>query len=131
MAGTLDVPGYAGTGASGINNRGQIVGFYSSDHGFLLDHGSFTAIDVPGAIGTVPSGINERGQIEPIHEVTYIDVLVIKQQDRWLRVRDRELLVKLLSQITRTLSTLELEASAEIHKWPLKEALSLVDQATD
>ena len=50
---------------------------------------------------------------------------------RGISESDRELLVKLLSQITRTLSTLELEASAEIHKWPLKEALSLVDQATD
>jgi probable HAF family extracellular repeat protein len=58
--------------AARINNRGQIVGAYSTDthvpvfklpHGFLLDDGVFTKIDVPGAVETRPFGINNLGQI--------------------------------------------------------------------
>jgi len=58
---TIDVPG-AGY-ASGINDRGQIVGVYHIYSSFLLDHGTFTTIDVPGASFTEASGINNRGQI--------------------------------------------------------------------
>ena len=56
-----------GTGAIGINNRGQIVGQYGAAdgriHGFLLDDGEFTTIDAPGAINTNASDINDRGEI--------------------------------------------------------------------
>jgi probable HAF family extracellular repeat protein len=58
------------TGPTGINNRGQIVGYSVADdtdatyHGFLRDaRGSFTPIDLPGAVATVASRINDRGQI--------------------------------------------------------------------
>jgi uncharacterized membrane protein len=61
------------TAALGINDRGQIVGYYSDVestlpvggplHGFLLDKGVFSRIDVPGALSTLPLGINNRGQI--------------------------------------------------------------------
>lgn len=62
----IDVPGAQGTVATGINNRGQIVGTYFSgnnSHGFLLSHGRFTTIDVPGSASTELRGINDRGDI--------------------------------------------------------------------
>jgi uncharacterized membrane protein len=61
---TIDVPGAADTGASGINSRGDIVGTYNRDqHGFLLSKGHFTTIDVPGASATAGRGINRDGDI--------------------------------------------------------------------
>src|SRR6266498_4554125 len=64
---TIDVPGARLTQASGINNRGQIVGWYDDasggEHGFLLDETGFTTIDVPGAGLTATDGINDRNQI--------------------------------------------------------------------
>src|SRR5438309_1251631 len=64
----IDAPGGAGnTVASGINDAGQIVGFFTDGtggvHGFLDTGGSFTQIDVPGAFGTAALGINDTGQI--------------------------------------------------------------------
>ena len=48
-----------GSAAFGINNRGQIVGFYADTggriHGYLLDKGVYTTIDAPGAINTAAS----------------------------------------------------------------------------
>src|SRR5947199_74448 len=66
----IPVPGATGTVAVGINNRGQIVGSYSTTsgfHSFLLDHGTFTTIDVPGA--GYASGINDRGQIVGVYHI--------------------------------------------------------------
>ena len=64
---TLDVPGAILTQANGINDSGQIVGYYydaaSYQHGFLLDQGSYTTLDVPGSYGTYAHGINAAGQI--------------------------------------------------------------------
>jgi probable HAF family extracellular repeat protein len=67
----IDVPGSTYTVAQGINNAGQIVGWFADDntgpgggaHGFLLDGGQFTVIDMPGAEGTYAYGINDAGQI--------------------------------------------------------------------
>jgi probable HAF family extracellular repeat protein len=63
--GTL--PGHIFSGALGINNRGQIVG-YSTDgrtsHAFLYENG--TMIDLgtlPGDGSSFANGINERGQV--------------------------------------------------------------------
>ena len=62
----------AETVATGINNRGQIVGDYidadGTEHGFLLHDGVFTTIDHPDAAsgpltGTAAVGLNDRGQI--------------------------------------------------------------------
>ena len=52
----------------GINNRGDLVGFYADgagmEHGFLRLAPSvgFITIDVPGAAGTECHQINDRGQ---------------------------------------------------------------------
>lgn len=66
---TFNAPGASGFGtkAFGINNSGQIVGFFydagNRTHGFLDTGGSFTTIDAPGAIDTYAYGINDSGQI--------------------------------------------------------------------
>jgi probable HAF family extracellular repeat protein len=68
---TFDYPTADITVPNGINDAGQIVGWYfDSDpnnwayHGFLLSNGSFTSIDYPTAIGwTYAYGINNSGQI--------------------------------------------------------------------
>src|SRR5689334_6096902 len=61
-----------GTGAFGINQRGQVVGSYVNDnfefHNFLLSGGQFTTIDDPNAdLFASPDagafGINARGQV--------------------------------------------------------------------
>jgi probable HAF family extracellular repeat protein len=63
---TIDVPvGYFDTCACGINNSGDIVGWYADANGFhggLYAGGKFTKIDVPGA-DTYLSGINDSGDI--------------------------------------------------------------------
>jgi len=66
-----DAPGsYGGasTFAEGINDNGQIVGWYADSclckgHGFLLSGGIYTTVDVPGFGATYPFGINNHGEI--------------------------------------------------------------------
>jgi len=62
-----DRPARPRPGLFGINNRGEIVGFYADAAGkiraFLLANGAFTPIDVPGAISTAAGDINEKGQV--------------------------------------------------------------------
>src|SRR5262245_62836905 len=64
---TLDDPSALDTFAQGINNTGQIVGYYvnvSGTHGFLLSGGSYTTLDgPPAATETSAEGINDAGQI--------------------------------------------------------------------
>jgi uncharacterized membrane protein len=64
---TFDVPGRTFTSPTGINNSGQIVGFYADDnfffHGFVLHKGVFTFVDVPGASETQIFSINAKGEI--------------------------------------------------------------------
>jgi probable HAF family extracellular repeat protein len=64
---TLAGPG-GNTAAYGINNAGQIVGFFSTADGsvlggFLLSDGQYTALNVPDASYVLPTGINDRGQV--------------------------------------------------------------------
>ncbi|HLJ96691.1 MAG TPA: PEP-CTERM sorting domain-containing protein [Gemmataceae bacterium] len=59
---TIDVPGSAQTVATGINDAGQIVGYYNN-HGFLLSNGVYTTLDAPGSVGTQAMGINNAGQV--------------------------------------------------------------------
>jgi probable HAF family extracellular repeat protein len=65
---TLNDPlGAFGTVATGINDEGQIVGYYEDSnghfHGFLYSRGVFTALDDPSATaGTFAEGINNIGQ---------------------------------------------------------------------
>ena len=65
----LDFPGASLTEAIGINDDGQVVGYYRDSsgkfHGFFWDAGLFRTIDVPfpEATGTVANGMNNVGQI--------------------------------------------------------------------
>jgi hypothetical protein len=62
------------TFAGGINDRGQIVGYYddaSGLHGFLRHKdGRFSTIDFPGARATEALKINNRGQIVGVYSET-------------------------------------------------------------
>jgi probable HAF family extracellular repeat protein len=60
--------GVNGTGATGINNAGEIVGYYldsnNVQHGYLYSNGTSVTLDNPlGVHGTMATGINEWGQI--------------------------------------------------------------------
>src|SRR5262249_49744538 len=60
--------GSGGTLASGINNLGQIVGYYAGSdqkyHGFVYNNGAYSSLDDPATSnGTVAAGINDSGQI--------------------------------------------------------------------
>ena len=62
----IDFRGAKNTYLYGINNAGEIVGYYEDgtryDHGFLYTGRNFTTFDVPGP-GTYPGGINDFGEI--------------------------------------------------------------------
>jgi probable HAF family extracellular repeat protein len=65
---SIDYPGATSTQAWGINNRGDIVGFYTladqRTHGFLLtSDGNFSSVDFPGAASTSAVAINSYGDI--------------------------------------------------------------------
>src|SRR6266542_3717037 len=68
----LDFPGANLTEAVGVNDDGQVVGFYfdvtesfpnGHARGFLYDNGIFTSFDFPGAVETLPVDFNDNGQI--------------------------------------------------------------------
>lgn len=64
----IDYPGSVGTGVTGINNMGVMVGEYQltvggPNFGFTLDQGNFTSFQYPGGVFTYPNGINDLGQI--------------------------------------------------------------------
>jgi probable HAF family extracellular repeat protein len=66
---TLDDPTATNDAALGINDLGQVVGYYSDSgggaHGFLYNPstGTYTTIDYPGAVRTEAYGIDHAGQI--------------------------------------------------------------------
>ncbi len=65
----IKFPGASQQAASGINDAGNVVGYYSissgAPQGYLESGGAFTTIDVPfsGAEWTVPFGINNAADI--------------------------------------------------------------------
>jgi uncharacterized membrane protein len=63
----IEVPNSTFTFPRGINEQGQIVGYYDSGTGFLLSGGTFTTIDAPNSVNTEIYGINDRGQIVGIY----------------------------------------------------------------
>jgi probable HAF family extracellular repeat protein len=65
---SIDFPDASETYALGINDSGDIVGWYTPDniygaHGFLYTGGSFNTIDVPESSQTFAYGINNFGNI--------------------------------------------------------------------
>lgn len=65
---TIDYPGSIDTWLTGINDRGMVIGQYttseltSSTRSFLWDRGTYIPLDIPGENGRV-TGINNRGEI--------------------------------------------------------------------
>lgn len=69
---TLDFPGAGYTAPGGINDKGEISGYYgerdggtvtAGDHGFVFRDCRFTTVDYPGAAGTRLLGINNAGDV--------------------------------------------------------------------
>lgn len=72
----VNVPGAVGTEARGINNNGEIVGFYLTTScvdsyaaptcptkGFKYVNGSYVKLMVPGAVSTAIMGVNDYGDL--------------------------------------------------------------------
>ncbi len=72
----IDVPGSYSTQVTGINDGGEIVGYYydnagtpgvpeeGAEHGFIYENGQYQTIDYPGSGGgTALTGINDLGEI--------------------------------------------------------------------
>lgn len=72
----INFPGAFSTDATGINNFGEIVGFYQQGtncngfvsppcrtHGFKLINKTFTTINVPSAVDTFVLGVNDGGDV--------------------------------------------------------------------
>ena len=70
----VDFPGALDTACIGINEAGDITGFYidSMDiyHGFLLRGGTYSTIDYPGALSTSLYRTNDVGQIVGVGDYT-------------------------------------------------------------
>ena len=68
---TISFPDSVDTDVTGINQLGQIVGYYvdtaGNDHGFLYQDGRFTEIEFPGGQSTDPYGINAQGEIVGVY----------------------------------------------------------------
>lgn len=64
---SLDVLGATSTWPIGINNSGQVAGYYYDNanrtHGFVYSRGTFTTLDPPGATFTTATSINNSGQV--------------------------------------------------------------------
>jgi len=63
---TLQVPGSSNTWATGVNNNGDIIGYYTSGgvtQGFLFTNGEFQTISPCPDAGAEPMGINDEGVI--------------------------------------------------------------------
>jgi probable HAF family extracellular repeat protein len=61
----IDVPGARGTFPTGINDYGEVAGYYEMEGrilGFMLKNGTFTTIDI-GPVYTIITGINNRGDV--------------------------------------------------------------------
>jgi hypothetical protein len=63
----LTPPGGNNALATGINNKGDVVGFFTASSGavvgFLLRHGNYTEFEYPGSTNTTPLGVNDSDQI--------------------------------------------------------------------
>jgi len=73
---TVTVPGNAGLSltAAGINNNGDVTGFYTNAAGVTVaflryDHGYFQTLSVPGAASTMALGVNDKDEVVGVYTV--------------------------------------------------------------
>src|SRR5450432_2278420 len=64
----VDAPGAAQTFAYGLNNAGDVAGYYIDTsggyHGYIRDSdGTYTPFDAPGAVATIADSINADGTV--------------------------------------------------------------------
>ncbi len=63
------------TAAMGINNSGEIVGYYTDSsgdqHGFIYQSGTFTTVDDPNGTNTHLTAINNNGEIVGWYETAF------------------------------------------------------------
>ena len=63
----IDYPGALFSAPNGVNNSGEIVGYWEDAsgniHGYLYHNGVYTSLDYPGAASTEAVGINNSGII--------------------------------------------------------------------
>ena len=63
----LSIPNSVSAQATGINNSGNVCGFYVNaggvNHGWLLVGGHFTVLNYPGSTGTQALGLNNTGSV--------------------------------------------------------------------
>src|SRR3569833_638256 len=64
---TINIPGAELSYAFGVNNKGEVVGYWYDDqfntHGYLYSGGKITNIDLPHTFGIATTGINDQGII--------------------------------------------------------------------
>jgi hypothetical protein len=60
----INFPGASVTLVRGINNAGEVVGYYDQKRGFVRDpNGTFKEISCPDGSSALPTGINNHGDI--------------------------------------------------------------------
>jgi probable HAF family extracellular repeat protein len=63
----LNIPASTSAQATGINNSGNVCGFFVDakgvNHGFLLIRGRFELLHFPASAGTQALGLNNKGQV--------------------------------------------------------------------
>ncbi len=77
---TIDPFGSTFTQALGVNDLGEIVGFYvgadGNQHGYIDNNGVFTSFDPPGSASTTINGLNDKGDIVGFYTNPVTDTVV-------------------------------------------------------
>ncbi len=77
---TIDPFGSTFTQALGVNNLGEIVGFYTDaggvQHGYIDNGGVFTSFDPPGSASTTINGLNDKGDIVGFYTSATADAVI-------------------------------------------------------
>jgi hypothetical protein len=67
---TIDPPDSSSVTVTGINNQGEVVGYYGAagvSYGFVYDKGSYLTIDAPDASFTMANAINDQGFVAGVY----------------------------------------------------------------
>lgn len=77
---TIDPFGSTFTQALGVNDLGEIVGFYTDasgvQHGYIDNGGVFTSFDPPGSASTTINGLNDKGDIVGFYTSASADAVI-------------------------------------------------------
>ena len=77
---TIDPFGSTFTQALGVNDLGEIVGFYTdatgNQHGYIDNGGVFASFDPPGSVSTTINGLNDKGDIVGFYTSASADAVI-------------------------------------------------------